>query len=59
VIYTCLFSFVSFFLGEIPLKFDHFYKCPPNVQKLSLIPLELSIVLNLDPFVQIRAQIFF
>jgi hypothetical protein len=39
-----------------PLKFDHFCKHPPNVKKASLTSPELSIALNLDPFVQIRTK---
>jgi hypothetical protein len=57
-LYKLLFCFLIFFRVNFtnPLKIWPFFQTPPNIQKLSLTPLELSK--NLPPSVQIRAQIF-
>jgi hypothetical protein len=45
--------------SQNPPELPAVLKYTPNLQKLSIYTLELSIVLNLDPFVQTRAQNFF
>jgi hypothetical protein len=50
----------SYFLGETSLTPEVwlFLQIPSNIQKVSLTALELSIALNLDSSVQIKAQNF-